>query len=214
MIFFQRALLLLVICPLNSAAERVDVGLFSEQNLEGWEQNEFSGLTHYSLKNVGEKIVLSADSTKSASAFYRKIRVDLNKTPLLNWSWSRQTLLNPGDEASKSGDDFVARIYVIKDGGFFFWKTLAINYVWSYQHPRNVVWDNPFAGSKAKMISLQDRNSSGSTWFVEQRNVKQDFESFHGKKIDHIDGVAIMTDSDNSGLNANAYYGDIYFSAN
>jgi len=192
---------------------RVDIGLFSKNDTSGWEIREFAGTTDYSFTLVDGQQVLVADSRQSASAFYKKIRVDLEKTPILNWSWRKEQSIDPGNEFDKNGDDFVARIYVVKSGGLFFWNTVALNYVWSYQHKRNDTWNNPFAGDKGKMLAQRDASDPQATWFKEQRNVAMDFKALLGKDIRQIDGVAIMTDSDNSGLSARALYGDIFFSA-
>lgn len=192
---------------------RVDIGLFSQGQVSGWQQKEFKGSTDYRLVQFDQATVLQATSDQSASAFYLPARIDLKKTPVINWSWRKHKSINPGKENDKSGDDYVARLYVIKDGGIFFWKTRAINYVWSYQHTKQQVWDNPFAGSSAKMLAQRDASDPESRWFSESRNVAEDFRALHGQDIDFIDGVAIMTDSDNSGLSATALYGDIYFSA-
>jgi hypothetical protein len=208
------ALIVAVSMTAAVAAERVDVGLFSAGNTDGWQQKIFSGQTDYSLTTADNLTRLKAHSDHSASAYYKKIKVDLNKTPVLNWSWRKLKTLRPGDENEKSGDDFVARIYVIKHGGLFFWNTLAINYVWSYQHKKTQVWDNPFAGNRAKMQSQRDADDAEALWFYEKRNIAKDFFGLHGVKINQIDGVAIMTDSDNSGASAEAEYGDIYFSEN
>jgi len=192
---------------------RVDIGLFSKNDTSGWEIREFAGTTDYSFTLVDGQQVLVADSRQSASAFYKKIRVDLEKTPILNWSWRKEQSIDPGNEFDKNGDDFVARIYVVKSGGLFFWNTVALNYVWSYQHKRNDTWNNPFAGDKGKMLAQRDASDPQATWFKEQRNVAMDFKALLGKDIRQIDGVAIMTDSDNSGLSTRALYGDIFFSA-
>lgn len=195
------------------ARSRVDIGLFSQADTAGWSIKSFDGNTDYRIQQQSGQTFLVAQSEQSASAFYRSIKVDLTETPVLNWSWQKLSTLNPGDESVKQGDDFVARIYVIKKAGLLFWKTRAINYVWSYQHPRGAQWENPFAGTNAKMLSQRDATDAADQWFHEKRNIVDDFKRLHGIDIDEIDGVAIMTDSDNSGLGARAAYGDIYFSA-
>lgn len=194
-------------------AQSIDVGLFSRADIEGWQQKSFSGETRYQLKETAGVTVLQADSNQSASAFYRKIPVDLATTPVMHWRWRKLKTINPGDENKRAGDDFVARIYVVRDGGIRFWNTQAINYVWSYQHPQGAVWDNPFAGKRAKMVAQRDRQAPPQQWFEEQRNIVQDFKTLLNMDVDGIDGVAIMTDSDNSGSSASAQYGDIYFTS-
>jgi len=191
----------------------VDVGLFSKNDTSGWETRDFAGATQYSLTQVDGKWVVVADSRQSASAYYKKIDIDLGKTPILNWSWRKEQPIDPGNELDKKGDDYVARIYVVKSSGMILSETFALNYVWSYQHHRNDTWNNPFAGENSKMLAQRDASDPQGTWFNERRNVVLDFKRLHGKDIRQIDGVAIMTDSDNSGLNARALYGDIYFSS-
>lgn len=195
------------------ADQRVDIGQFSRNDVSGWKQKSFVGETQYKLVNSDNRTVLQADSEQTASAYYFSKKIDLSKTPVLNWSWRKQGTLNPGDETVKAGDDFVARVYVIKSGGLFVWNTRAINYVWSYQHDKAATWDNPFAGKNARMVAQRSAQDEESVWFTESRNIIQDFAELYDKEIDHIDGVAIMTDSDNSGLSASAQYGDIYFTS-
>ncbi len=206
-------MILMVLWSAQSGAElRLEVGRFSSGDVDGWRQKQFAGQTDYGLKAVDKGFVLHATSLQSASAFYRKITVDLQKTPVLHWRWRKLGVLKPENENNKSGDDYVARIYVIKDGGLFFWKTRAINYVWSYRHRKGDSWNNPFAGAKAKMLSVRAAADGEQQWFEESRNVKQDFSHLMGLDVDSIDGVAIMTDSDNTGGQAQAEYGDIWFS--
>lgn len=196
-----------------TAEERVPIGRFSDGDLDNWKTREFDGLTRYRLTEEGGRTFLIAQSEDTAAAYYFEHRVDLRKTPVLNWSWRKDLVLDPGDENSKAGDDFVARVYVVRSGGLAFWNTRAINYVWSFQHARGDVWDNPFAGDRAKMVSLRDASDGQGQWLHERRHVIDDFRELLGMDIDHIDGVAIMTDSDNSGGRAVASYGDIWFSA-
>ncbi len=195
------------------AGQNVDVGRFSSGNTDGWAQKSFIGYTQYRIDDQQRPPVLDAISQGTASALYRKIKVDLTRTPVLHWRWRKIAGLGPVDENTRGGDDYVARIYVIKDGGLLFWKTRAVNYVWSQQHQKGEVWDNPFAGSKAKMTSQRDAEDQTGTWYDEQRNVVQDFKQILGMDVEQIDGIAIMTDSDNSGGQAHAQFGDIYFSA-
>jgi hypothetical protein len=112
------------------------------------------------------------------------------------------------NERSKSGNDFVARIYVVIDGGFMVWKTNSLNYVWSSNQAKGLVWDNPFAGSIVKMMSIERKESQTSKWYEEKRNVYQDLIDIFGgqgsekanlKAYNYIDIIAIMTDTDNSG---------------
>ncbi len=108
------------------------VSEFPRENLNDWEEKEFSGHTRYQLKRrVDGVTALYAVSQASASGLFKKIHIDLNKTPYLNWSWKIDRPLKGLNERSKEGDDYAARIYVVKKHALFFWKTRALNYVWS-----------------------------------------------------------------------------------
>lgn len=48
-------------------------------------------------------------------------------------------------------------------------------------------------------------------WVTETRNVYEDYKRAFGKDPPMISGVAIMTDTDNTGESATAHYGDIVF---
>jgi hypothetical protein len=50
-------------------------------------------------------------------------------------------------------------------------------------------------------------------WVTVKANVREHFKKFHDLDIKEIDGVAFMTDTDNSKLQAIAYYQNIYFSS-
>ena len=194
-------------------AQTVDIGRFSASDLSGWEPREVSGKTGYQLPRVDETMLLRANSQGSASGLFRKIRVDLEKTPFLNWRWRINQHLGVTDETVKSGDDYSARVYVVVDGGILPWRTFAVTYVWSAASGKGQVWANAFAGKNVMMMALRTRQDPTHTWLAEKRNIREDMEHLLGRTVDVIDAVAVMTDTDNHWGRATAFYGDIYFSA-
>ena len=50
-------------------------------------------------------------------------------------------------------------------------------------------------------------------WITVKANVKEDFKRFHDLEVNELDGLAIMSDTDNSKMKAVAYYQNIYFSS-
>ena len=194
------------------AETKIPIGLFSENQLEQWENKNFSGDTHYTLIKLKQTTVLKAESQASASGLFKEQQIDLDKTPFLHWQWRIEKKLDPLNEQSKAGDDYSARLYIVVNGGWTFWKTLAINYVWSSQADKGRVWDNAFAGKNAIMVALRTSTDKTNTWYHEKRNIKQDLKQHFGKEFHSIDAIAIMTDTDNAKGSALSYYGDIYFS--
>ena len=195
------------------AVDKLPVGQFSTGALAGWEQKSFSGTTNYTIAAEEGRKILKASSNKAASGFFRKIKVDLNKTPVLNWSWKIDNQLKGLNEQSKQGDDYAARIYVIVDGGFFPWNSKAMNYVWSSNQGRGTSWSNAYLPKNAKMTAVRGTQDGPGVWQNEKRNVKQDFKRLYGIDLSRIDAVAVMTDTDNGKGKVTASYGDIFFTA-
>lgn len=198
----------------ETGADKVVVGSFSSATLVGWESKKFNGVTNYQLTDLAGDKVLKAESKGTASGLFKKQRIDLRRTPVMNWRWRIEKRLGKLNEQAKSGDDYVARVYVVISGGLAFWRTRAINYVWAGASPKGKVWPNAFAGDHAMMIALRSATDETGTWYTEKRNVLVDLKRQFGEEIRYIDAVAVMTDTDNGKGSAVAYYGDIFFSAN
>lgn len=207
------ALVLLLLGPLAAAADtRVTVGSFADQGLAQWEERRFAGQTDYRMVAVDGRRALRARSDGAASGLFREIQVDLTETPYLHWSWRVENTLGPLKERTRDGDDYPARVYVVFSGGLFFWRTRAINYVWSNHQPVGTAWPNAFTDN-ARMIAVRSGDDRLGEWVSQRRDVRADYRRLFGDDIATVDAVALMTDTDNSGGRATAYYGDIYFAA-
>ena len=195
--------------------EKLVVGSFSNGLLDHWEAKDFKGKTEYSLVDLEGTKVLKAVSEKGASGLFNEQRIDLYQTPVMHWRWHIENKLGHLNEQETSGDDYAARVYVLISGGAAFWQNKALNYVWSSSSPVGTVWPNAYtfggANGKMTMISLRDSTHHTGTWYAEQRNILTDLKEHFGEDIRYIDGVALMSDSDDSKSNVTAYYGDIYF---
>ena len=192
-------------------------GIFAAQEsvaMLSWDSRSFKGSTEYSAVILDGERVLQAVATDSASALYRTQRVDLTQTPYLHWRWRiEQVQASSTDERSKMGDDYQARVYVVRSSGWAFWRTKAINYVWSSSQPRDSRWPNPFAGDAVQMWALDTGAAQAGQWQTHVRDIRADWYAAFGERIDSLDGLALMTDTDNAGGTARSWYADIHFSA-
>lgn len=200
----------------------INVTSLDNNGIAKWEHKVFSNSTTYQIVEHKNRVALKAVSENSASGLVLKKRIDLLQTPFMHWSWLVQNKLAPLNEQSKAGDDYIARVYVVIDGGLMAWTTKCLNYVWSSHQAKGQVWNNAYAGSNVKMISVRGKLSLTQQWYEEKRNVYQDLIDHFGDKgsdkknqkaYRYIDIVAIMTDTDNSHGQAESYYGDIVFSS-
>jgi len=206
---FKNFIMVAILSALSSNVSATDrVNIFNARDLNGWKEKSFEDRTKYTLDADG----LSASCNSGASSLYREMAINLNETPILNWTWTAEKTNGLGNnkERLKSGDDFVARIYAIVDKGAIIPNVYSLNYVWAQNEQKGEHWPNPFY-NKAHMVVVNSVNQNG-TRQTQSRNLKTDFQKYFGKNIESIDGIAIMSDCDNTGGQATAQYGNIYFS--
>ena len=195
---------------LTSLTVQANSYLFSQSDLTEWEEKSFVGNTEYQLvENEGE-VVLNAKAAGSSSGLFNTGDIILDDTPVLNWRWKVAQIGEGNNERTKPGDDYPVRLYVIVSGGVQFWKSYSLVYVWSNSAQVNESWDNPYT-SNVKHIAVESGTEHVGEWRSYQRNVKDDFTRVFGVQPKKLKAVAIMTDSDNSGQNFEAWYGDIQF---
>ncbi len=204
-ILFLAAALALIRPP--AFGENLVIGNFSAGDLTGWRPKVFRGETAYSLILEEGRRVLKARSQAAASGLIKEVRVDPARYPLLRWSWKIEGTIPNGNEQTKAGDDYAARVYVVFPS-VLFWKTKAVNYIWANQLPRGESLPNAFT-SNAMMVAVESGNGKAGTWVEEERNLYEDYRTLFGEDPPDIGAVALMTDTDNTGGEAVAYYGDI-----
>jgi hypothetical protein len=176
--------------------------------LATWQRESFQGETAYEMN--GE--ALRARCSNSASGLFLRQTIDLRVTPVIEWSWRVDAVFDGAvDETTKAGDDFAARLYVVRENTVLVWRTRALNYVWASAMPPGSTWPNPFA-SQAHMLALRSgAPPAPGQWVTERRNIREDFRRYHGREVEIIDAVAIMTDCDNRHASAEAWYGTVRF---
>lgn len=173
-----------------------------------WEEKEFEGETRYRVVEMGGRRVLEAESAATASSLYLEREIDLRATPVLEWRWRIEKPLAVADERSKEGDDFAARVYAVAPGEGWFSLPIAINYVWASAAQVGDTWPNPYT-SNVMMVAMDSGARDAGTWRTHRRDMRADFRRLFGREVDELEGIAVMTDSDNSGLSARAWYGEI-----
>ena len=142
----------------------------------------------------------------------KEIKIDLNKTPFINITWKIEQNLSGIDERSKKGHDYAARVFVVKEIGKLPWQKRALNYVFSSNNPVGESWRSPYTKQSIDYVLSTTLNNLNE-WVTVKANVKEHFKELHDLDLEEIDGVAVMTDTDNSKLLAISYYQNIYFSS-
>ncbi len=197
--------LLLPILPAH--AEEFEVTRFGSEGLNGWEAKTFKGQTSYQLVEDGGRTVLRAQARGTASGLVKKISFEPTQYRYLRWSWKIEQTIANGDETTKQGDDYAARVYVIFPGRFF-WQTRVLNYIWANRLPREGFVASAFTAN-SMMLAAESGPASAGQWVTEERDLLIDYRRVFGEDPPAAGGVAIMTDTDNTGAEATAWYGDI-----
>ena len=204
----------LVVCIMALAsivrAEELAVSRFSIEGLTGWTAKSFKGNTDYRVVTEDGRTAVKATSQAAASGLAKEIRFDPAKFRYLRWSWKIDHTIKGGDEKTKAGDDYAARVYVVFPGRFF-WQTKAINYIWANRLPKGESIPNAFA-SGAMMVAVESGPSQAGQWLTEERDILADYRRLFGEEPGEAEAIAIMTDTDNTGESATAWYGEITLS--
>ena len=195
-------------------AKEVRVFDFTEKELSTLKVRKVRGAdnkTNYSIGNNENGNFLKADANNAASGLGKEILINLNSTPFINITWKVEKDLKGIKENTKKGHDFAARVFVIKKTGATPLSNRAVNYVFSSNNDISNNWLSPYTKKSVDNV-LSTTKENLNEWVTVKANVKEDFKKFHDLDINELDGVAIMTDTDNSKMIATTYYQNIYFS--
>ena len=205
-------LLCLVFALGTGSAGADSVEVLRNGDIAGWEEKVFEGATAYETVRHDGRDAVRATSRGTASGLYLRRRIDLDKTPILRWWWRVDATLGDIDERTRAGDDYSARVYVIRSHPVLLWRTRAVNYVWASTMAVGETWPNAYTDS-SRHIAVRSGDALAGRWVEERRDVRADFRELFGESVRYLDAVAIMTDTDNTGAAAVAYYGDITFTS-
>ena len=193
-------------------AEKVKVFEFTEDEFKTLKVRKVKGKTSWSLGFNENGNYIRAEAEGTGSGLGKEIQIDLNKTPFINITWKIEKDLSGIVENSKKGHDYAARVFVVKKTGSTALSNRAVNYVFSSNNPINDYWSSPYTKKSIDYV-LATTKKNLNEWVTVKANVKEHFKILHNLDVDLINGVAIMTDTDNSKLKAISYYQNIYFSS-
>ena len=196
-------------------AEPIQVFEFTDQELKTLKVRKVRGAdnkTNYIIGSNENGNYLIAKADNAASGLGKEIKINLNLTPIINITWKVEKNLNGIKENTKKGHDFAGRVFVIKKTGATPLSNRAVNYVFSSNNKVGNNWPSPYTKKSIDNI-LSTRIEHINEWVTVKANVKKDFKKFHDLDVNELDGIAIMTDTDNSKMTAITYYQNIYFSA-
>lgn len=205
-------------------------GLSALDGQSGWEPLEFPGIkqhSRYQLVTDDGVQVIRADTSGGASGLITRVTVEPGDSLILRWRWKVSNVFEQGDARTKSGDDYPARIYVAfafqpeKAGWFERTKRKAaalvfggelpgnaLNYIWANRVPAGSFIPNSYT-DQTMMVAVSSGMAQAGQWQWVERDIVADYRKAFGEEPPALAGIAIMSDSDNTGETATAWYGDI-----
>jgi hypothetical protein len=194
-----------------------------------WILSAFKRPTSYQLVSREGRTVVRAEAKSSASGLIHPLALDPGTYPLLQWRWKVDALISKADNSQKHLEDAPARLVVSFDGDmdkltpqdrmlFDSVRLLTgqqlpyatLMYIWGNRAPRETVIPNKHT-SRIRMIVVESGREKLGSWQEITRNVAEDYRRAFGEEPGRIQAVGIMTDTDNTGGDIHAYYGDILF---
>ncbi len=183
--------------------------------------------TSYTLVRDGSRTVLRAEANSSASGLIRKLNADPAEYPLLRWSWKVSDVVTNGNLYRKDGDDFSARIYIMFDYPLeklsFAQRTkfrlaklvygeelplATLCYVWDARAPVGTIAPSAYT-DRVRIVVVESGADRANRWVDFERDIRRDFLAAFGEAPPAITGIAVATDTDNTGAAVTAWFGDI-----
>ena len=186
--------------------------------------------TMYRVADVDGVAALEARSSEGGSGMWRKLRIDPQAHPLMEWRWrvpkpepgsppltvtastsplTRVSIAFHGDPGKLDFDDRVklrmARALTVNGLPY-----ASLLYVWMVGVPAETVLHSPHT-ERVRMIVVQSGVQRAGEWLTVRRNVVEDFRRAFGEEPGDIVGVGLMTDYGDDGSSRRAFYGDITF---
>ena len=213
--FLFKLILVTALSQTTLYAEDIKVFEFTDKELSELTVRKVRGAdnkTTYSIGSNENGNYLKAIADNAASGLGKEIKIDLNKTPFINITWKIEKDIPGIDETAKKGHDFAARVFVIKKTGATALSNRAVNYVFSSNQDVGRNSPSPYTKKSIDNV-LATTKTNLNEWVTVKANVKEDFKKFHNLDVNELDGIAIMSDTDNSKQKSITYYQNIYFSS-
>ena len=210
-IFIQIIILTLLVIS-SSKSETLKVFEFTNEEFDQLKKRKVKGETTWTLGSNESGNFIKAEAEGVGSGLGKEVLINLNKTPIINITWKIEKDLSGINENSKKGHDFAARVFVVKKTGSTALSNRAVNYVYSSNSEIGEYWRSPYTKKSIDYV-LSTTKQNLNEWVTVKANVKEHFKLLHDLDVNELNGVAIMTDTDNSKLKAVSYYQNIYFSS-
>lgn len=183
--------------------------------------------THYEHKVVDGRAALHARADRSASMWRQHVRLEPQHLSRVHFSWKVPRLIDAADLSDRDADDTPVRIVLAFEGDrqrlsmrnrmmFDLAESLTgeappyatLMYVWDPKAEVGSVIRAP-RSDRVRGVVVESGPQRLGRWLHYERDVLADFRRAYGEEPGALVGVAVMTDSDNTSSETEAFYGGI-----
>ncbi len=195
----------------------------------GWRHWPLPGkqATAYVPVRHGQRDALEVQARSSASLMRRPLGIPAAELGAIRFSWKVPALMPQADLARRETADAVVRVVLSFEGDRsrlsardHMLSELALlmtgeplpyatlMYVWCPTRAPGSVIVNPRSDRIRKLV-VESGPARLNQWLDYERDVRADYLAVFGEAPGRLIGVALMTDSDNTGSHARAWYGPV-----
>ena len=187
----------------------------------------FKNNTDYTLAVDDGVVVLRAVSHNAASFLAAAADFDPHQFPMLSWRWKVVQGIPTANNAEQSKEDAPARVMVAFAGDMskLSFKDRAaasaahsisgqalpyatLMYIWGEKVAVDSITTST-RSARIRMLAVAADEQGIGRWQSYTRNLVEDFKRVFGEEPGKVTSIEVLTDTDNTGADAQAYYGDI-----
>ncbi|MBI3320773.1 MAG: DUF3047 domain-containing protein [Candidatus Omnitrophica bacterium] len=161
-----------------------------------WREAEVNRQTRYEVVTLDGRRCLRAESRGGASILLSAVRFNPHIYEWLSWQWRVDQPVSGEALERKEGSDVAARLYVYFETRGLPWQKRNLDYVWSAALPVGTIVTSAYS-TQSKIIVVE----SGSSWL--------DYRRCFGGRLPDVIAIGLMSDTDNTGGAAVAYFDEL-----
>ena len=179
----------------------------------GWKGQSWGSPKYdFTIVANGAARVLQMRSAGDGSTISKEIKgtVNLEETPILEWTWKVTTLPRDGNSCRKATDDQAGQVFVAWPRFPEAVRSQIIGYVWDTTQPVGTICKSEKTGTVTYVV-VRSGSADLGRWLTERRNVAEDFKRIYGTKPAPPAALSVAIDSNDTRSSAEALIGTLLF---
>jgi DUF3047 family protein len=172
---------------------------------EGWKLRKDAGKEVYAVQEEGGKRVLRAVSKGLGIQAAKPHQWNPTEYPVLAWSWRPLQFPDHADERKAKTNDSALAVYAVWPNNS--WSVKSLKYVWSAVVPKGTHLTSSRGLTQVRVLETGKQRQG--EWVSERVNIADDYRRyFGGGEIPKAEGIAVLTDADDTKSVARGDYAD------